>query len=57
MRGSGDGFKYTGTDGSDSWTDVTGIADVWTNASVALFLKEEPVFDERRMLSGWAWTR
>ncbi len=54
-RVSGEGFQPTGNDGSDSWTDVTGVDDVSVSASVGLFLKE-PVFDNRCMLSEWEWT-
>lgn len=48
---SGEAFDPTGKDGSDGWTDVTGIADVWVNASVELFLKAEAAFDEGCMPS------
>ena len=53
---SGEGFEPTGNGGSDSWVDVTGIADMWVDASVALFLKEEPVFDKGCVLSEWGQT-
>ena len=52
-RGSGEGFGPTENDEPDSWTDVTGIADVWDNAPVVFLLKEEPVSDEGRMPSKW----
>ena len=55
-RESGEGFGPMGNDGSDSWTDVIGIADVWVNVSVTLLLKEEPVFDKGCTLSEWGWT-
>ena len=42
----------TADGGSDSLMDVTGTADVWVNALVALFLKEVLVFKER-LLSKW----
>lgn len=52
-RGSGDGFGSTENDEPDSWTDVTGIADVSVNAMVVFLLKEEPVSDEGWIPSEW----
>ena len=52
-RESGEGFGPSDNDEPDSRTDVTGIADVWINASVVFLLKEEPVSDEGRTPSEW----
>ena len=52
----GESFEPTENDGSDSWADVTGIANMWVGASVALFSKEEPVFDKGCVLSEWGRT-
>ena len=51
------GFEPTRKGGSDSWTDVAGIVDVWANASVTLLLKDELGFEEGCMSSerGWFW--
>lgn len=47
-REPGEG-EPTSNDVPGTWTDVTGIADVWANASVAHF--SMPVFDEGCMPS------
>jgi hypothetical protein len=49
---SEEGFKPTENDGSNGWTDVTGIVGVRAKASIVLFFNEN-VLDEECVLPEW----